>query len=107
MGNEDLARRVATRFLEDMPAQIAALALAVDSGHTGASAKLEDIRNLAHNIKGAAANISGAPLSLAARSMEKAIEQEDMEAARCCLSKLTCEFENTRGAIALFLDTPG
>jgi two-component system, sensor histidine kinase and response regulator len=107
MGNEDLARRVATRFLEDMPAQIAALARAVDSGHTGASANLEDIRNLAHNIKGAAANISGAPLSLAARSMEKAIEQEDMEAARCCLSKLTCEFENTRGAIALFLDTPG
>ena len=107
MGNEDLARRVATRFLEDMPAQIAALALAVDSGHTGASAKLEDIRNLAHNIKGAAANISGATLSLAARSMEKAIEQQDMEAARCCLSKLTCEFENTKGAIALFLDTPG
>jgi HPt (histidine-containing phosphotransfer) domain-containing protein len=100
MGNENLARRVANRFVTDMPAQLAALASAID----GADA--ERTRELAHSIKGAAANLSGAALAKTASSIEAAAREGDLSKVRDEFSGLQVEFGRTIAELAEFVAQP-
>ena len=53
MGNEELARRIVRTFVNDIPRQLARLAQAVSDGD------VQQVRLVAHSIKGAAASVSG------------------------------------------------
>jgi CheY-like chemotaxis protein len=63
-GSEDLAQEVIALFLEDCPTQLAAIKAAI---HQGDTTQLEDI---AHTLKGAAANLSARGVVAAAGRLE-------------------------------------
>lgn len=98
MGNEDLARRVAARFVEDMPKQLAALADAV------ARADAKTTRCVAHGIKGSAANVGGMPLSDVASRLERLGEAGDLESAAGILSALSLGFDQLKSRLQRFCD---
>ena len=98
MGNEDLARRVAARFVDDMPKQLAALAAAV------ARADARTTRCVAHGIKGAAANVGGMPLSDIASKLERLGEAGDLESAARVLPDLSFGFDELKSWLQRFCD---
>jgi CheY-like chemotaxis protein len=98
MGNEDLARRVAARFVEDMPRQLAALADAVRR------AEAQTTRQVAHGIKGSAANVGGMPLCHVASKLEKLGAAGDMESAAGILADLSRGFDTLKSRLEQFCD---
>ncbi len=82
MDDEELARTIASGFLEDIPRQIQALSSALQNGNTPASERL------AHTIKGAAANVGAEPLRAAAAAMEHAAAAADQDEASACLPRI-------------------
>jgi HPt (histidine-containing phosphotransfer) domain-containing protein len=92
-GDTELAHRVVSGFLGDMPRQLAALAEAV-SGVDPNPARL-----IAHSIKGAAANAGGVGLTEVARNMELLAKSGDLEGTRRLLPELTAGFERFRGEV--------
>ena len=76
MGNFGLARRIITRFVADAPAQLAALAGAIESCDPAV------MWQAAHSVKGAAANAGAVRLSEVARSVELLARSGDIAAAR-------------------------
>jgi CheY-like chemotaxis protein/HPt (histidine-containing phosphotransfer) domain-containing protein len=86
MGDEGLARTIMGGFLDDMPAQIEKLAVAVAAG---------DIRKVelqAHQIKGASASVGGEALRGAAGEMEETSKTGRVEALGALLSELKERF---------------
>ena len=65
LGDADLARTIVAGFLEELPAQLEAIAGMLQADDVAG------IERQAHMIKGAAANIGGMALSEAAKAMEK------------------------------------
>ena len=98
MGNQELARRIIRRFVEDMPRQIAALAGAVNSGDAS------QVRLLAHSIKGAAANAGGLELREAAWKLEQQGKAGDLTAAAATLPELSGSFERVRPIMDRFVE---
>jgi HPt (histidine-containing phosphotransfer) domain-containing protein len=99
MGNEQIARRVADRFVRDIPAQLAALSRAIEgSDQNGAHA-------IAHSIKGAAANVSAVQMSRITLAIEEATREGDMLKAREAWSALSGEFEQASAALTGFLSS--
>jgi CheY-like chemotaxis protein len=96
MGNEEIARRVAGRFVADIPAQLAALSAAID-GADGDRA-----RAIAHSIKGAAANVSAVQMSRITSDLEHAAGAGDMSSARKAWSRLSDEFDQASAALNRF-----
>ena len=93
MGDEDLARSITGAFLDDMPAQIEKLALAVAAG---------DIRKVelqAHQIMGASANVGGEALRGAAGEMEETSKAGRLEALRTLLPGLKERFAQLKEAM--------
>jgi two-component system sensor histidine kinase/response regulator len=86
-GNENLARRVASRFLTDMPNQLVALAQAIGLSD-GETAHRE-----AHSVKGSAANIGAEQVREAARRLEQSAEAGDLAAAAELFPALQMSFE--------------
>ena len=104
MGNEDLARRVAARFLADIPDQLATLSKALGAeAHKAGEGNWAAARDLAHSIKGAAANVSGVALSRVAKELEHAAAANDLDRTRNCFTELAAEFDLARLAISDFL----
>jgi HPt (histidine-containing phosphotransfer) domain-containing protein len=97
MGSEEMARQVVGSFAAYIPRQLAALACAIEGADT------EQTRTLAHKIKGAAANVSGAALAQAASIIEVAAVQGDLCGVRQGFSELTVEFAKTSSELADFL----
>jgi CheY-like chemotaxis protein len=97
MGNEDIARRVADRFVSDIPAQLAALSGAIEG------ADRDRAHAIAHSIKGAAANVSAVALSRITAALEAAAKSGDMLRARECMAALSGEFEQANAALTDFL----
>ena len=95
-GDTELAHRVVSRFLDDMPRELAALAEAVN-GADPAPARL-----IAHSIKGAAANAGGVGLTEVARNMELLARSGDLEGTRRLLPELTASLDRFRGEAAKF-----
>ena len=65
-GDAALGREILAVFLQDTPGRLAALEEAVDRGRP------DEVRVLAHALKGAAANVGALAFSRAAQDVEKA-----------------------------------
>jgi HPt (histidine-containing phosphotransfer) domain-containing protein len=98
MGNEGLARRVAAKFVDDTPKQLAALADAVSR------ADAVTVRCVAHGIKGSAANVGGMPLSDIASKLERLGETGDLEPAAAILPDLSAGFDRLKSRLERFCD---
>jgi signal transduction histidine kinase/DNA-binding response OmpR family regulator/HPt (histidine-containing phosphotransfer) domain-containing protein len=90
-GDAELAHRVVSRFLADMPRQLAALAEAID----GADPKRAQL--IAHSIKGAADSAGGVSLTEIARGMERLARAGDLEGTRRLIPELAAALERFRG----------
>jgi hypothetical protein len=90
-GDAALAHRVVSRFLGELPRQLAALAEAV-GGPDPSQARL-----IAHSIKGAAANAGGVRLTEVARDLEQLAKAGDLEGARRLIPELAAGLERFRG----------
>jgi len=90
MGNEDLARRIARGFVDDMPNQLALLAQAVSNFDAPA------VRMVAHSIKGAAANVGGLEMREVAWKLEQTGGAADLVAAAAALPELSASFERAK-----------
>ncbi|MBS1825938.1 MAG: response regulator [Acidobacteria bacterium] len=97
MGNEVLARRVVSRFLSDVPQQLAALSAALDQADPQAA------RLAAHTIKGAAANVGGEDMRELASRMEQSNASGDLTAALGMLPSLEHRFEHLKPELERFL----
>ncbi len=80
-------------FLEDCPAQLAALKAAVDARDPG------QIRNAAHALKGAAGNLSATSLFEAAQVMERLGAESRVEAAQAAWRHLSAQAANVMDAL--------
>ncbi len=78
-GNEQLLRRIATVFYDDIPLQFEKLKAAIQKNDQHLA------RRQAHSIKGASSNMRAARLKEAALQVEKSAEKNDLEeASRLC-----------------------
>ncbi len=93
MGDETLADRIVTRFLESTPAQIESLRRSLDSGDAAAAERT------AHAIKGAASNIGGERLRQVAFAIEQAARDGDLNAAISHLADLQKQFKALQEAV--------
>ncbi len=98
MGNEDLARRVAATFINTMPEQLAALAVAIRSFDAPAT------RLAAHSLKGAAGNVGGVAVRDLASKLEKLGESGELESAAGFLPELDATFQNLKPVMQRFID---
>jgi HPt (histidine-containing phosphotransfer) domain-containing protein len=89
----ELARIILEKFVEEFPERLEKLKQAVAVGGS------EDIRNLAHSIKGSAANISARSLSQSASQLEECGMQKDLKSAPGLLRQVEMEFEKFRRMI--------
>lgn len=90
MGNDDMARRIIRGFVDDMPGQIAQLALAVNDGD------FQQTRFLAHSIKGAAASVSGLEIREASQKIEQQAREGNLIAAAEALTELSVSFARAK-----------
>lgn len=97
MGNEIMARRIAARFLSDIPQQLAALSNALHSADEKAA------RLAAHSIKGAAANIGGEELREIAWRMEQCGASGNLNAAAELLPSLSDRFAALKPQLQEFI----
>jgi CheY-like chemotaxis protein/HPt (histidine-containing phosphotransfer) domain-containing protein len=93
MDDEDLARRVAGGFLEDIPKQIEVLKGCLEAGDVPTAERQ------AHSIKGASANVGGQALREVAFEMEKAGKTGDREAVTARLPELEAQFARLKAAM--------
>jgi HPt (histidine-containing phosphotransfer) domain-containing protein len=96
MDDEDLARKVIGRFMDDMPNNIEVLR---DHIKDGAASSAE---RQAHTIKGASANVGGEALRAVATEMENAARAGDLNAVRARLAGLVTEFDRLEQAMCSF-----
>jgi CheY-like chemotaxis protein/HPt (histidine-containing phosphotransfer) domain-containing protein len=93
MGNRGLARRIIRRFVDDMPRQIALLAQAVSDGDP------QQVRLVAHSIKGAAASVSLPEMRAASWKLEQHGRDDNLADADASMVELSMSFERARPAI--------
>ena len=93
LGDEEMTGEILEAFLEDIPAEMDALAAAVAVGNA------PTVELLAHTIKGAAANVGGEALRSAAFGMETAAKKDDLSGAQPLLKSMRQEFELLKAAI--------
>lgn len=97
LGDVELVEAVAKGFLEDIPQQIKALQEYLATGDA------PSVERLAHNIKGAAANIGGNRLQEVASLVAKAAKSGNMTTARANTANLLAQFDCLREAMNHFL----
>jgi HPt (histidine-containing phosphotransfer) domain-containing protein len=90
MGDEQLLSVIAAGFATDMSQQIEGLRDRLAAGDSNGAARQ------AHTVKGAAANVGGERLRAAARQLEEAAAQGDLQAAQNWLAELETEFNRLR-----------
>jgi CheY-like chemotaxis protein/HPt (histidine-containing phosphotransfer) domain-containing protein len=93
MHDKNMARIVIKGFLDDMPQQIEALKKYC------AAADVANAERQAHNIKGAAAIVSGEALRRTAFAMEKAGKAGDVKAMRTILPETEKHFEQLKAVM--------
>lgn len=85
-GDEDAVRRIAGKFLQNMPQQLDALKEAVDAGD------LELLAGRAHSIKGSSANFSAHALREVAFQIETAAKNNSLDRLPPLVTKMEQEF---------------
>ena len=93
MDDEDLAREVATGFLNDLPGQIQQLKDLVTTGETYRAGEQ------AHKIKGACATVGGAALSALAATLERAGKAGDLATIIARLPEVDAQFATLKEAM--------
>ncbi len=96
MGDDVLAKRVAERFLLDIPSQLASLAEAINK------ADATDTRFKAHSIKGAAANASLGKVRTLAEQLERLGDVGDLITAKIVLPQLKRDVDSAAAALRDF-----
>ena len=96
MGDDDLARRIIRRFLEDLPQQFQTLSQAVARGDTAA------VMQVAHAIKGAAANTGGTQLRELAAKLEQLGRAGDLTGAAATLPEFSAGLDAVRPVMERF-----
>jgi len=97
MGNEELAQRIVSGFMDDMPRQLTLLARAVENVDAAA------LRLVAHSIKGAASNVGGLEVQRIARKLEETAKSGDLSAAAGDLAELSDSFQRAKPVMESFL----
>lgn len=93
-GEDDFARELLSEFVEGLPADIDSLKAALEAGN------LEEVVHKAHTLKGSAANLSAKALSQAAKVIEQAGRDNDLEAARGGMPRTEVEAEKLKDRFA-------
>ncbi len=93
MDDDDLARKIAEGFLEDIPRQIAALKGYLETGDVSGAERQ------AHTINGASANVGGEALRTVALEMEKAGKAGDLDAVKAHMAELEVQFDRLKQAM--------
>jgi two-component system, sensor histidine kinase and response regulator len=93
MGDKDLTRLILTGFMEDIPKHIGRLREQLEEG------RAPEVRQLAHTIKGAAANVAAGNLRDVAFEMEQAGEEGRLEEARIMFGRLEREFQRLKSIL--------
>ncbi|MFO7812586.1 MAG: PhnD/SsuA/transferrin family substrate-binding protein [Pelovirga sp.] len=93
LGDEALAATIIELFLEDMPRQISSLTTSLRAENTA------EVANLAHKIRGAAANLTAIQLHRTATAMEAAAHAEDIAQLQILLSELNARFSAFKTAM--------
>jgi two-component system, sensor histidine kinase and response regulator len=93
LDDRELAKVIIAKFLEDFPEKMEKLTQAVGAGSS------EDIRKIAHSIKGTTANIAAKNLSSAAARLEECAENGDLETAPGLLDQIETEFERLKNIL--------
>jgi signal transduction histidine kinase/CheY-like chemotaxis protein/HPt (histidine-containing phosphotransfer) domain-containing protein len=87
LGDKDLAGEVLDGFLADVPLQVHEMKKALDTGDA------HSIRQQAHSLKGASANVGAMALEEIALQVELAGKSEDLIKARYLISEIDNQFE--------------
>jgi HPt (histidine-containing phosphotransfer) domain-containing protein len=95
-GNEELARRMAGAFVDDMPGQLIALAKAINNTDVKAT------MFAAHSIRGMAANVGCPAVRDLASMVEKLGESGALAQASGVLQEFTTTFEAVRPSMQRF-----
>jgi HPt (histidine-containing phosphotransfer) domain-containing protein len=95
-GDEGLLAEVIQLFLEDCPARLAVIKLAIDRGDA------DQIRVTAHALKGAAGNLSATGLFEAASTLERLGGEHRIDAARAAWRQLAAEAAAALDALRQF-----
>ncbi len=93
LGDEGLAGTIISLFIEDIPRQMASLADSILQKDTGTAAQL------AHKIRGAAANVTGIHLQQVAATMEAAARTEDIDQLQTLMPELKTRFAELKTAM--------
>ncbi|MFP4349252.1 MAG: chemotaxis protein CheB [Desulfococcaceae bacterium] len=86
LGDEPLARRIIRGFLDDIPAQLEAVAHSLESGDGPAAERR------VHAVRGAAGNVGAEAMRRAALDVEQAAESRDLKSAEAGLTELKARF---------------
>ena len=97
LGDEDLARRIATGFLEDIAGRLETLKNSLNASDAPA------VEGYAHAIKSAAATVGGERFRAVAFEMEKAGKAGNLQAARSRFVHLQAAFDQLRQAMTAYL----
>jgi len=97
MDDEELARRVAEGFLEDLPTQIMVLKEFLAAGDAAGTERQ------AHSIKGASANVGGEALRQVAFAMEQAAKVGKLQSVAERLPELLNQFDRLKAGMQLFI----
>ena len=95
MGDEELAKEILEGFMEDVPLKVAALKKAIDDSDA------ESVRQEAHSLKGASANVGAPVLREVAYQIEVAGKENDLEKAESHIPNLNEQFEMLKKTLAL------
>jgi len=98
MGDEEFARKVATRFLQDLPELITELKQRV------AQADLPSVCKQAHKIKGSAGNVGGEALKAVALEMEKAGKAGDLTGVTSRIPELELQTARLKEALGQWVN---
>lgn len=98
MADEELARTIASAFLEDTPRLIGKIATALETGD------YETILRQAHTIKGASANLGGEMLCCAALELERSARKAEHQNCVARLGALREAWDALAGKIRQDMD---
>jgi len=82
-----VAKRILAKFQQRVPDDLVQIESSVLAG------EVQRLANLAHALKGAAANLSASALREVAARLETAGRNADLDGARACLSQLRLQWE--------------
>ena len=100
--DSELISELIVLFLDDYPGRLESLTAALGARSA------EDVRSVAHTIKGGASNLCARGVTDAARQLEAACACEDFAAIRDHAGRLAAEVERLAGALRGFqVEQPG